>query len=139
MAVDPTFGVDSYNRTKVLNESQTVAYNVLTLLLGKPGFYPSIPSLGMDITKYLYRFEDEIDVDTIKDELVSQCKDFSVQVANDDFTVIKTTYGDNQPLLVFIIPAIIANKENQLVLGVTYSNENQQIKFNFSFNKTQYI
>lgn len=139
MSVDPTFGVDSYNRTKVLSESQTVAYNVLTLLLGKPGFYPSIPSLGMDITKYLYQFDDEIDLGKIKDELVEQCKDFSIQVANNDFDVIKTTYGDNQPLLVFLIPAIIANKENQLVLGVSYTNGTQQIKFNFTFNKTQYI
>ena len=32
MPVDPTFEVDDYNRGKILNESQTVAYNILTLL-----------------------------------------------------------------------------------------------------------
>ena len=76
MPVDPTFEVDDYNRGKILNESQTIAYNILTLLFAKPGFYPSIPSLGMDITSYFYRFSDEDLVNEIKLKLIAQCSDF---------------------------------------------------------------
>ena len=139
MPVDPTFGVDNYNRAKVLSESQTVAYNVLTLLLAKPGFYPTIPKLGMDVSQYLYLFDDEIDTSIIKRELSVQCKDFIPQVSDGSFDVIKSTTTNNWPLLVFVIPAIIANSETELVLGVTLVPGTQQIKFNFTFNKPQYI
>ena len=60
-SVDPAYGVNDFNETKVLSESQTLINNILMILFGKPGFYPSIPWLGMDIYQYLYSFEDGID------------------------------------------------------------------------------
>ena len=106
MPVDPTFEVDDYNRGKILNESQTIAYNILTLLFAKPGFYPSIPSLGMDITSYFYRFSDDDLVNEIKSKLVSQCSDFLPSIESEDLYIEKTDYK-GQPMLVFIIPTII--------------------------------
>ena len=48
-SVDPVYGVNNFNETKVLTEAETLVNNILMILFGKPGFYPSIPSLGMDI------------------------------------------------------------------------------------------
>ena len=73
--VDPVYGVNNFNRSKVLTETETKVSNMLMILFGKPGFYPSIPSLGMDINQYLYKFEDEINVEEIKSKLISQCRD----------------------------------------------------------------
>ena len=137
LAVDPQFGVDSYNRAKVLNESQTIVKNILTLLFGKPGFYPSIPQLGMNISQYLYSFEDEFDVNHIKSQLASQCKDFVDVISDGSFDVIKSEYK-GQPLLIFVIPMTIASASNNLLLGVTMS-ENGEFKFNFVFDNTEYI
>ena len=137
MAVDPQFGVDSYNRAKVLNESQTIVYNILTVLFGKPGFYPSIPSLGMNIQQYLYTFEDDFDINFLKSKLAAQCKDFIEQIQDGSFDIIKSTYN-NQPLLVFVIPTIITNAESNLLLGITV-NDKGEYSFNFTFDKAQYI
>lgn len=137
MAVDPQFGIDSYNRAKVLNESQTIVYNILTILFGKPGFYPSIPRLGMNIQQYLYSFEDEIDTTMLKAELASQCKDFIDVIEDGSFDIIKSTYND-QPLLIFVIPTIITNSEKNLFLGVTLTNKGEY-RFNFTFDEVQYI
>lgn len=137
MAVNPQFGVDSYNRAKVLNESQTIVSDILTLLFGKPGFYPSIPQLGMDISQYFYSFEDEFDTNFIKSQLASQCRDFIDVISDGSFDVIKSTYN-NQPLLIFVIPTIITNTENNLLLGITI-NSGGEFKFNFTFDTTQYI
>ena len=52
--VDPAFGKNAFNSPKYYNETQTAANNILTILFGRPGFYPSIPDLGMDITTLLY-------------------------------------------------------------------------------------
>ena len=137
MPVDPTFEVDDYNRGKILNESQTIAYNILTLLFAKPGFYPSIPSLGIDITSYFYRFSDEDIVNEIKAKLVSQCSDFLPSVESEELYIEKTDYK-GQPMLVFVIPTIILDKRNELVLGITVADTGQ-MQFNFTFNKQQYL
>ena len=137
MPVDPTFEVDDYNRGKILNESQTIAYNILTLLFAKPGFYPSIPSLGIDITSYFYRFSDEDLVNEIKTKLVSQCSDFLPSIESEELHIEKTDYK-GQPMLVFIIPTIILDKRNELVLGITVADTGQ-MQFNFTFNKQQYL
>lgn len=137
MAVDPVFGVDAYNRTKVLSESQTVVHNILTLLFGKPGFYPTLPQIGMNISQYLYSFQDSFDTNVLKATLASQCSDFIPQISDGSFDVIKSTYN-GQPLLVFKIPTIITNNKSDLVLGVTLDNQGD-FKFNFVFNKDQYI
>ena len=90
--VDPTYGVNEFNKTKVLSETETYVNNILTILFGKPGFYPSIPTLGMDISQYLYKFEDEINVDRIKAILANQCSEFLPLVESGDIDIIKTTY-----------------------------------------------
>ena len=136
MAVDPQFGVDSYNRAKVLNESQTIVYNLLTLLFGKPGFYPSIPTLGMNIQQYLYSFQDDFDTNYLKSQLASQCKDFIDQIYDGTFDIIKSTYND-QPLLIFVIPTVLTNSETNLLLGITLTNTGEY-RFNFTFDDTSY-
>lgn len=137
MPVDPTFEVDDYNRGKILNESQTIAYNILTLLFAKPGFYPSIPSLGLDIESYFYRFSDEDLVNEIKSKLVAQCSDFLPSVDEESLQIQKAEYN-GQPLLVFIIPTIIFDRKNELVVGISVA-ETGQMQFNFTFNKQQYL
>lgn len=137
LAVDPQFGANVYNRAKVLSESQTIVHNILTILFGKPGFYPSIPSLGMDITQYLYSFADNFDTDFLKSQLAIQCKDFVEHISNGSFDIVKSSYN-GQPLLIFVIPAIIAETESNLLLGVTV-NDKGEYSFNFTFENIQYI
>lgn len=137
MAVDPQFGVDSYNRAKILNESQTIVYNILTLLFGKPGFYPSLPQIGMNIQQYLYAFEDDFDVNVLKAQLASQCRDFIDCIQDGTFDIIKSEYN-GQPLLIFVIPTVITNMETNLLLGVT-TTESGEYRFNFTFDEVQYI
>lgn len=137
MAVDPVFGLNNYKKPKSLSESETIAYNILTLLLGKPGFYPSIPQLGMNISQYLYSFEDTFDTNFIKSILAAQCSDFIPQITDGSFDVIKARYKE-QPMIVFKIPTIISNVRNEFVLGVSMDKQGA-IQFNFVFNKQQYI
>lgn len=137
MAVDPQFGIDSYNRAKVASESQTLVNNILMILFGKPGFYPSIPQLGMNIQQYLYTFEDEFDTNYIKSQLAVQCQDFIDVIEDGSFDVIKSTFN-GQPLIIFVIPTIITKTETNLFLGITLT-KNGEYRFNFTFDDVQYI
>jgi len=127
--IDPTFAVNDYNKPKMLSNKETYVNNIMMLLFGKPGFYPSIPSIGMDIQQYLYKFEDEINVEDIKNKLSIQCKDFLPEIQNGDLDVMKTVYNERM-LLIFKLPLIDDTNDCDVVIGVT-TNTRGEIVYNF--------
>lgn len=131
MNKDPAYGVNSFNKPKILNETQTLVNNLVLVLTGKPGFYPSQPTLGMDISQYLYSFDDEINVTDIKNKLVEQCSDFLDCIKNGDFDVM-ITHHNEKPMLVFKLPMVVDNSYTELVLGVSTSPTGELI-YNFTF------
>lgn len=139
MPVDPVYGLNSFKKGKVLNESETLVKNIMTVLLGKPGFYPSLPTLGMNIGEKLYLFEDEINPEEIKNVLASQCKDFIPYIKSGDIDVGVTTYK-GRTMLLFSLPVIIQEKKVSISLGITL-NEKGQIVYQFTANpeETQII
>jgi hypothetical protein len=135
MSVNPTFGVNDYEKSKTQTERQTIVHDILMILYGKPGFFPSIPSLGMNVKEYLYRAEDEIDTGEIKNLLRTQCSDFGTYIDDDSLDVEKTTYN-GQTVLLFILPTINDTGEKIAVLGVTL-NSKREVVYNFTENITQ--
>ena len=71
MAVDPTYKANSFNKPKVLTEKESYIRGVLMILFGKPGFFPSIPTLGMDIQQYMYLRHAQIYPEVIKAKLAT--------------------------------------------------------------------
>jgi hypothetical protein len=137
LPVNPTFNVNDFNEPKVLSPTESFITDVMMILFGKPGFYPSIPTLGMDISHYLYSFDDEIDTEGIKSELALQCSEFSYSINRGDMDIITTKYNGNLMLL-FLMPIVKDSKDFQLVLGVT-TNDKGEIIYNFVENETQII
>ena len=137
MAVDPTFGVNDYQKPKVLTEMETVVRNILMVLTGRPGFYPSIPDLGMDIGQYLYQFPEDIDENEIKQELANQCNEFLPMVESGDIDVQKGNYH-NHTVLVFILPVINDTERRDVALGVSVNDKGEFI-YNFVEDKYQMI
>lgn len=125
-SVDPVYGVNNFNQTKVLSESETLINNILMILFGKPGFYPSIPSLGMDIEGYLYMFEDEIDANQIKAKLATQCREFLPNIQDGSMDVYTTTYNGHS-MLIFELPILIDNVTTMLALGVTVNDKGEMV------------
>lgn len=134
---DPTFGVNNFERPKVLSVTQTYVNNLLTILLGKPGFYPSQPELGMDIEQYLYKYIDDINTTEIKAKLINQCTDFLPEIESGEFDVYKSTHN-GRPMLLFKLPIIIDGKSLAMALGITINAKGEMI-YNFVEDKNQYV
>ena len=132
--VDPAFGVNEYGKPKMLSEDQTLVNNFLLLLLGKPGFYPSIPTIGIDIQQYLYMFIDDINLDELKAKIAVQCNDFLPAIREGNFDIQKTIMRD-KVLLVFSLPTIT---KKQTLLGVTIDGSGKVI-FRFVEGKKQIL
>lgn len=134
---DPSFKINDFNEPKILSPLETYVNNVMMLLFGKKGFYPSIPDLGMDIQQYLYKFEDEINTDEIKTELANQCSDFLPEIDSGDLDVMLTRYKERTTLL-FVLPVIDDISRYSVVLGISTNSRGEMI-YNFVENKYQIL
>lgn len=134
---DPTFGVNSFEKPKVLSVTQTYVNNLMTILLGKPGFYPSQPELGMDIEQYLYKFIDDINTTEIKSKLIDQCSEFLPEIESGEFEIYKTEHHGHSMLL-FKLPIILDDKTLSMALGITINDKGEMI-YNFVEDKGQLV
>ena len=134
--LEPGFGINSFNRAKYKNESETIANAFLNLLFGKPGYFPSMPNLGLDIQSKLYSFWDELDTDVLKASIVSQCSAFKEYINNNSLDIIKSSYN-NQPLLLIVIPVEVNMSKSNLVIGITMDDSNS-IVYNYQFDESSY-
>lgn len=136
ISIEPSFGVNSFNKAKYKNETETVANAILNLLFGKPGYFPSMPDLGINIQSYLYSFWDDIDTNHLKAQIATQCQMFREYVDDGSLDVIKTMSG-NDPVLLIIIPVQIKNTVESLAIGLT-QNASGEVSYNYIFEQTEY-
>ena len=135
--VDPQFGLNSFNQAKYSNETETIAHAVLNLLFGKPGFFPSMPRLGINIQDTLYMFWDEISPIEIKAMIAAQCSAFRQYIDDGSLDVRKTyTPKKHEPLLLIVVPLQIKNSRENLIIGVT-TNENGEVVYKYEVQKEE--
>ena len=132
LGFEPCFGVNDFSEAKYKNETETVADAILTLLFGRPGFFPSMPTLGINIQNTIYMFWDEIDTTTLKAQIAAQCSAFKSFVDDCYLEVIKSSYN-KQPLLLVVIPVQIKNKVESLAIGIT-QDASGNILYNYTFD-----
>ena len=133
---DPTMGVDNFGEVKILSKTDTVCKNLLLVLFGKPGFYPSYPELGIDIAKYFYSFDD-IDLSQIKADLQFQCAKLVPEIDSLDFQ-IKMTNFKGQGMLIIRFPIIKTDDRLYMALGIT-TNRRGEFMYKFVEDKNQII
>lgn len=133
--IEPSFGVDSFNKAKYKNETEAIANSILAVLFGKPGYFPSMPELGLDIQNLIYSFWDEIDEDMLKAEIITQCSSFKEYVDDGSLDVIKSTYM-SKPLLIIVIPVQVKYTKANLALGIS-TDKNGNTQYNYVFEETE--
>lgn len=136
--LNPTFAVNDYQKPKYLSERESKIFDILMVLFGKPGFYPSIPTLGMNIQQYLYMFEDEVSAEAIKSKLVEQCEDFDNDINTEELDVITTVYKERL-MIIFILPLINDTNKVSVALGVTTNTAGEIIFNSVDTNSSQLL
>ena len=56
LGYDAVLEVDDYGKPKIISTFEMAINAILTLLFMKPGQFPSIPDLGIDINSYLFEY-----------------------------------------------------------------------------------
>lgn len=133
---DTTFELNEFNEPRIRSEAETLKDVLMFVLFSKPGQYPSLPLIGMDIQSRLYSFFDEINVEDLKTELVSQCQMLDVYLNDNTIQLLKTMYK-GQPSLLINISATESYPENYMrdhtrssseyLIGITYDELNRMV------------
>lgn len=133
---DCTFELNEFNEPKISSELETIKNVLLFILFGKPGQYPSLPQIGIDINSYLYEYYDEIDTAELQQKIISQCKALGVYINNGSINIRKAIYK-NQPSLLITISGVETFppeykcdrgvKNKNYLIGITYDEMKKMI------------
>lgn len=124
------FGQDNFSKPKILNEKDSISTIILNLLLMKPGNMPSLPHLGINIKKYLYAKEDEINVDDLKNQIYNQCNDLFPWLLSDEVKLL-TNNQDGKETLIIYIPVLIEGEE--AIVYAFQQGQNGELIHNMAF------
>lgn len=139
---DCTFEMDDFNKPRLREEAELVKNVVLLILFMKPGQYPSIPWLGLNIRDKLYSFYDEIDETALARELSEQCQALGTYIQQGDIIIRKMIYRDMPSLLIHVSTtatdgSIInynnksKNKASEFYIGISV-NELNKLLYNIN-------
>mgnify|MGYP001123863260 FL=1 len=127
---EPAFGLDSFRKPLVYEDWQVVAQSIIIVLFGRPGFYPSIPQLGVHIQDLMYEKIDDIDTDNLRGILAHQLEVFSDIIQSDDMKIaIKNTTGGN-PVLIIALPIYTGDERSAVAVTIT-ATEDGGIQYNY--------
>lgn len=120
---DVALDYDSMYKPKILSSFESGINIVLTLLFMKPGQYPSIPELGLDIESYLFKYSDDKRIiNELKTKLEDQCN--IVGLVGFDIEISVQTMSDGNDALIIIITGSetlsYGSEGSKVVIGITY-------------------
>jgi len=128
LGYDVALDVDSTYKPKVVSSFELAVNAVLTLLMMKPGQYPSIPELGMDISQYLFEYSDDKSLPgKLKAKLNEQCNRLDITGIEVSFVFDRLQDGTD-----VLVVQIMGNdrlcyglQTNRVLIGISYDKLNQ--------------
>lgn len=130
---DLTFELNEFNQPKIRSEIETIKNVILYILFSKPGQYPSLPTIGLDIQTLLFTFYDKLDTSEIKEKLEQQCSALGYYIRTGSVGIRKTMYRGHPSLLIHIegsetypdgyMKDSVDNSDRYLI-GITFNDMN---------------
>lgn len=99
---DLTYEINEFGNAKIKSEIESIRDVVLFILFTKPGQYPSMPDVGLDIDSVLYSFYDEIDTQVLQYQIINQCSSLGVYFNAGNLKVGKFRYQNHVYILIQI-------------------------------------
>lgn len=136
---DATFALDDFMRPRLCDTSEIVKNILLFILFAKPGQYPSLPHIGLDIESRLFSFYDEINETELRDQIVEQCNELAPYFDNGSIVLRKLKYRKQPSLLIQVATSPYDNhgklylnsaanlNETTYQIGITYDELNRMV------------
>lgn len=136
LGYDTTFELNDFKQPRIRSEVELIKNTILFVLFAKPGQYPSLPTIGLDIQNRLYSFYDEIKEEDLQLQIIEQCEALGVYFDKGNVAIRKTIYNKQPSLLIHIEGTESypddymndsANKSNRYLIGITYDEMKRMV------------
>lgn len=117
-----------FGTLKELYDEYAIISAIKNILLSKPGNYPFTPNLGIDIEKYIGEIADDLTLETIKNEIITQIKQYIPDTGIIDVNVVYVPIGRASSMGLGI-KIKLTSKGNVINTGILVSkDENEDIQ-----------
>lgn len=128
LGYDVLLDTDSSYKPKVISSFELCINAILTLLFMKPGQYPSIPELGIDIESYLHEYTDDVTIPgIIQEKIHDQCN--RINLIGIQVQVYIDSTENNQGALIVELTGdervAYGSESSKVIIGITYDRLNR--------------
>ena len=130
---DVGFGLDSFQRPKILSEVDSIAQYILNVLILKPGQLPGLPHIGLNIRDMLYTYVEDFDSNVLRSKIYEQCNELMPHIISSNI-VLTGVQHEGKDVFVLIIPIFLSDGTSQDVSYAFYTDSNNQMHYDYSIN-----
>lgn len=130
---------DDFQKSTVYNRHQSLVNYILNILLMKPGNLPTMPELGVNITKYIKNNMSEIlDPAQLQGLIASNCKDMLPFIDESRIFVANDIIHNGRSYLIISIPLMEEVEEQSTITAyyAFYRDELNKLHFNFQIEES---
>ena len=130
---------DDFQKSTIYNRHQSLVNYILNILLMKPGNLPTMPELGVDITKYIKNIMNEIlDPSQLQGLIASNCKDMLPFIDENRIFVANDIVHEGKSYLIISIPLLEEVEEQTSITAyyAFYRDELNKLHFNFQIEES---
>lgn len=121
------FGTDDKGKPLVLDAKKSLAQLIFNMFMLDPGTYPSQPEKGIGIRRWIYKTEDEMNLDELKRLIFSNCSDLINHLELDD---VRVTFVEHQGQGILLIMIPLKIDDEALLIGFN-GNDKNEIQYRF--------
>lgn len=128
------FSLNNFNEQKIYTGAMAYAHKIKNLLFMRPGDFPSMPEMGINIQSIRYQSLDDLVAGELREKLSDQITKYimSLPVENIEVSAMKAN-GDY-----FLILKFTLTETEQIVYAVQQS-KGQLVNFNFKIYETEKV
>ena len=132
---DLSFEMNEFQEQRICSDLETLKNVLLFIIFTKPGQYPSIPQIGLNIKDELYTNYDEFDVNNFRTQLIEQCALLDAYITDGTIAIKKVMYRNTPSLIIRLegtanLPSaykVPKASKTQYYIGLTYDDMKNMI------------
>lgn len=129
---------DDFQKSRIYTEAQSLLHYIANILLSKPGNFPSMPEIGVDITKYVKNhMTNTLDTDFVQGLILSNCQPLLNYLSEEDIFVGAVADLNGREYLIISLPLLVSvdTRETIGAYYAFYRDELNALKFNFTIEE----